>query len=74
MNSNLSLNAFYNDTYNDIYKQYQPLSDKVLIDYWKCHQHQAQNKNDYNWIAFSVCEDLLRQRGNTYLDDTYPKN
>jgi len=64
----------YNHTYNDIYRRYQLLPDQVLIDNWRYHQHQVQRKDDYNWIAFSVCEDLLRQRGNTYLDDTYPKD
>lgn len=44
------------------------------MDNWRYHQHQAQRKDDYDWIAFSVCEDLLRQRENTYLDDVYPKD
>lgn len=74
MNNNLSLNALHDDTYNDIYKRYQPLSDQVIIEIWKYHQHHAQHKDDYDWTAFSVCEDLLRQRGNMYLDDTYPKD
>ncbi len=74
MNNNLFLNTVYNHTYNEIYRRYQLLSDQVLIDNWKYHQHQVQRKDDYHWIAFSVCEDLLRQRGNTYLDDTYPKD
>lgn len=73
MNNNLYLSTVYNHTYNEIYRRYQLLSDQVLIDNWKYHQHQVQRKDDYDWIAFSVCEDLLRQRGNTYLDDTYPK-
>lgn len=74
MNNNLFYNALNDHTYNNIYKRYQFLSDQVLIDKWKYHQHQAQHRDDYDWIAFSVCEDLLRQRGNTYLDDTYPKD
>lgn len=74
MNNNLFLNTVYNHTYNEIYRRYQFLSDQVLIDNWRYHQHQVQRKDDYDWIAFSVCEDLLRQRENTYLDDTYPKD
>lgn len=74
MNNNLFINALHDDTYNVIYKHYQPLPDQILIESWKYHQHRMQRKDDYDWIAFSVCEDLLRQRGNTYLDDTYPKN
>lgn len=74
MNNNLFLNTVFNYTYNEIYNRYQPLSDQVLIENWKYHQHQTQHRDDYDWIAFTVCEDLLRQRENTYLDDTYPKN
>lgn len=74
MNNNLSLNALHDDTYNDIYKRYQPLSDQILIEIWKNHQLRTQCKYDYDWIAFLVCEDLLRQRENMYLDDTYPKD
>ncbi|EHG33175.1 hypothetical protein HMPREF9467_00786 [ [[Clostridium] clostridioforme 2_1_49FAA] len=74
MNDNLYLSTLYNLTYNEIYRRYQLLSDQVLIENWKYHQHQAHHKDDYHWIAFSVCEDLLRQRENTYLDDTYPKD
>ena len=73
MNNNLYLSTVYNHTYNEIYRRYQLLSDQVLIDNWKYHQHQVQRKDDYDWIALSVFEDLLRQRGNTYLDDTYTK-
>lgn len=74
MNNNLFLNVPCNNTYNDIYKRYQPLSDQILIEIWKYHQLRTQCKYDYNWIAFLVCEDLLRQRENMYLDDTYPKD
>lgn len=74
MNNNLYLGTVYNHTYNEIYRRYQLLSDQVLIDNWRYHQHQVQRKDDYDWIAFSVCEDLLRQRENTYLDDVYPKD
>lgn len=74
MNNNFYINAFYTTTYNDIYKRYQPLCDEVLIENWSYHQHQAQRRDDYDWIAFLVCEDLLRQRGNSYLDENYPKD
>lgn len=64
----------YFTTYNAIYEKYQPLSDEELITNWKLHQHQFRSKDDYDWIAFSVCEDLLRQRENPYLDRTYSKD
>lgn len=74
MNNGLFYNTLNDHAYNEIYKRYQLHSDQVLIDKWKYHQRQAQCRNDYDWIAFLVCEDLLRQRENTYLDDTYPKD
>lgn len=49
-------------TYNKIYRQFQPLSDQLLIENWKYHQHQSKCREDYDCLAFSVCEDLLRQR------------
>lgn len=72
MNKNQEFN--YDAVYNQIYTQYQNCSIHALIEHWRYHQHHFQQKDDYDWIAFSVCEDLLRQRGNTYLDDTYPKD
>lgn len=63
----------YTTAYNKIYKQYQLLSDQDLIESWISHQHEYRCRDDFHWIAISVCEDLLRQRGNTYLDDTFPK-
>lgn len=62
------------EKYNQIYVEYQLLSDQSLIEKWNHHQHDIRYTNDCNQIACSVCEDLLRQRGNTYLDDTYPKD
>lgn len=67
-------NAVYFARYNVICKRYALLPDQALIDRWKCHQHRSQHREDGDWIAFSVCEDLLRQRGNPYLDDNYPKD
>lgn len=64
----------YFTTYNAIYEKYQLLSDEALIANWKLHQHQFRSQDDYDWIAFSVCEDLLRQRENPYLDRTYSKD
>lgn len=61
-------------TYNWIYNDYQKRTDDELIYYWKHHQYSYKGKDDYDWIAFTVCEDLLRQRGNTYLDDNYPRD
>lgn len=60
--------------YNEIYIEYQLLSNQFLIEKWKYHQHHIRHNSDCDQIACSVCEDLLRQRGNTYLDDTYPKD
>lgn len=66
-------NEFFT-TYNQIYQKYQLLPDKEIIANWKHHQYKSTHKEDYDWIAFSVCEDLLRQRGNTYIDTTYPRD
>lgn len=49
-------------------------TDEEIIKLWKTHQHQTQSQNDIHWIYFTVCEDILRQRDNTYLDDKYPKD
>lgn len=68
------MNNNYDTTYNEIYNDYKNRSDCILIDLWKYHQHHSQRKDDFDWIAFSVCEDLLRQRENIYLDVTYPKD
>lgn len=65
---------YYNITYDLIYDKYHFLLDEDLINKWKYHQHHTEQKEDYDWIGFNVCEDLLRQRGNTYLDYTYPKD
>lgn len=61
-------------TYDYIYKKYRHLPDDKLIKCWKYHQHHTKEIDDYDWLGFTVCEDLLRQRGNTYLDDIYPKD
>lgn len=47
--------------------EYNSKSDCELVNLWKLHQKMCQKINDYNWIAYHVCEDLLRQRGNTYM-------
>lgn len=65
---------FINMLYEIIYKEYHFETDERLISNWRYHQLHMKEKNDYDWIAFTVCEDLLRQRGNTYLDDIYPKD
>ncbi len=54
--------------------RYALLTDQALIDRWKYHQLRSRRREDGDWIAFSVCEDLLRQRGNPYLDNHYPKD
>lgn len=70
--NNMDINC--DATYNHIYNAYQHLSDTDLIDFWKHHQRRSMKMDDLHWISFSVCEDLLRQRGNTYIDNNYPKN
>ena len=57
-------NAVYFARYNAMCMRYALLTDQALIDRWKYHQLRSQHKEDGDWIAFSVCEDLLRQRGN----------
>lgn len=47
--------------------EYNSKSDYELLNLWKSHQKMCQKTNDHNWIAYHVCEDLLRQRGNTYM-------
>ena len=47
--------------------EYNSKSDCELVNLWKLHQKMCQKINDYNWVAYHVCEDLLRQRGNTYM-------
>lgn len=64
----------YDNIYNLIYFMYRLLQDNEIIDNWKYHQHLIAKRDDYNWIAVDVCEDLLRQRENLYLDNLYPKN
>ena len=56
--------------------EYNSKSDYELLNLWKSHQKMCQKTNDHNWIAYHVCEDLLRQRGNTYMqyiDASYSK-
>ena len=72
--ANTNIECSITTTYNDLYQKYQLLSDEELIESWKHHQLKIQCKSDYHWIGFLVCEDLLRQRENMYLDDHYPKD
>ncbi|WP_276854887.1 hypothetical protein [Enterocloster lavalensis] len=67
-------NAVYFARYNAMCMRYALLTDQALIDRWKYHQLRSRRREDGDWIAFSVCEDLLRQRGNPYLDNHYPKD
>lgn len=61
-------------TYDVLYKKYHYCSDEKLITQWKQYQRSYSKNRNTNKIAISVCEDLLRQRGNTYLDDHYPRD
>lgn len=58
-------------TYYQIYKDLAYLSDQEVIEQWKCYQKAYKHKGDYFNIGFMVCEDILRQRGNTYIDDHF---
>ena len=58
-------NAVYFARYNAMCMRYALLTDQALIDRWKYHQLRSQHKED---------GDLLRQRGNPYLDNHYPKD
>lgn len=60
--------------YNYLYSITIHSTDEEIIRLWKTHQNQTQSKNDIHWIWFTVCEDILRQRENTYLDDRYPRD
>ena len=60
--------------YDKLYAKYLDMSDEELIDQWKYHQSKHKEKYDPDWIGFTVCEDILRQRENSYLDDTYPRD
>lgn len=64
----------YDAVYNQLYLAYRPKSDEELTALWVYHQTHHKQRGDRHWIGFLVCEDLLRQRGNTILDRTYPKN
>lgn len=48
------------------------MPDDELIALWRYHQYGIRHSDDHNCIASHVCEDILRQRENIYLDDTYP--
>ena len=58
-------------TYYQIYKDLAYLSDQAVIEQWKCYQRAYKHKGDANNIGFEVCEDILRQRGNTYIDENF---
>ena len=58
-------------TYYQIYKDLAYLSDQEVIEQWKCYQRAYRHRGDVNNIGFEVCEDILRQRGNTYIDDHF---
>ena len=58
-------------TYYQIYKNLADLSDQEIIEQWKCYQRAYKHKGDANNIGFEACEDILRQRGNTYIDENF---
>lgn len=73
MNKDTYKNDNYEEIYNRLYILHRELTDVEIINWWKYYQHHSSQKNDCDCIGYTVCEDILRQRGNTYLDDTYLK-
>ena len=65
----------YQKIYNDQFTKISKLTDQNIIYTWKHAQTKLleMSSSIYN-IIILVCEDILRQRGNTYLDDHYPKD
>lgn len=69
---------YYSLQYNALYREFKKYSDEELINQWKYNQKCLLDTDprykDVLLIGISVCEDILRQRGNTYLDDLFPKD
>ncbi len=64
----------YDEKYSLLYSDLVNLNDKNLVDWWKYFQHHTRKKNDLFCIGYTVCEDILRQRANTYLDEQYRRD
>lgn len=62
------------EEYLELYKQLIFFTDNELIDKWKFYQHLNVVKPEISKIGIIVCEDILRLRGNNYIDITYPKD
>jgi hypothetical protein len=60
--------------YDLLYEQTIQRTDSEIINWWKYYQSLTTEKDDVYRIGISVCEDILRQRENYYLDHTYPKD
>lgn len=69
---------YYSLQYNALYREFKKYTDEELINQWKYNQKCLLDTDprykDVLLIGISVCEDILRQRGNTYLDDLFPKD
>lgn len=60
--------------YDFLYEQMIQRTDSEIIHWWKYYQRLLTDKDDVSRTGISVCEDILRQRDNYYLDHTYPKD
>lgn len=69
---------YYSLQYNALYREFKKYSDEELINQWKYNQKCLLDTDprykDVLLIGISVCEDILRQRENAYLDDLFPKD
>lgn len=61
----------YDEKYILFYKDLIKCTDEIIIDWWKYFQKYTIKQNDLFFIGSMVCEDILRQRGNTYVDDNF---
>lgn len=61
----------YDEKYILFYKDLIKCTDEIIIDWWKYFQKHTIKQNDLFFIGSMVCEDILRQRGNTYVDDNF---
>lgn len=64
-------NEAYDEKYTLFYNELLEKTDDDIIFWWKYSQHYIKKTNDLFYVICKVCEDLLRQRENTYLDEEY---
>lgn len=63
----------YDEKYTLIYNDLTKCTDKTIIWWWKYFQRYTQKQNDLFFIGIMVCEDILRQRENTYVDENFDR-